>query len=43
MGYLIDKFGFKYCFNLTSVVIGGMTLIAAFFLWKNKDQAPDAY
>ncbi len=37
MGFLIDTYGFKTVFNLTSAVVVGITLIASLFLWRVKD------
>jgi MFS family permease len=37
MGFLIDSYGFKFAFNLTSAVVVGVTLVASIFLWRVKD------
>jgi MFS transporter, FSR family, fosmidomycin resistance protein len=37
MGFLIDSYGFKFCFNLTSGIVVGVTLISSLFLWRVKD------
>ncbi|HEX7474938.1 MAG TPA: MFS transporter [Dehalococcoidales bacterium] len=37
MGFLIDTYGFKTVFNLTSGVVVGVTLVASIFLWRTKD------
>ncbi len=37
MGFLIDHYGFKFAFNLTSAIVVGVTLIASVFLLRKKD------
>ena len=44
IGILIDNFGFKPAFNITSGIIIGITILAAFYFWKTREnKQPSPY
>lgn len=36
-GYLIERYGFHFCFNLASTIVISIAIITSFFIWDAKD------
>jgi MFS family permease len=36
-GYLIDNYGFHYCFTIASIIVVAVTLVCSVFLWSSQD------
>jgi len=36
-GYIIDNYGFHYCFTVSSAIVVGVTLVCSALLWGSKD------